>query len=683
LSAVGIDLGTTFSVAAVADDAGISIVPNADSSRITPSVVHIKPDGPPVVGAQAQRAARVEPDDVIAHFKRDMGTTASYRVGATNWTPAQLSGAVLGQLKADVEEHLKGRIDRAVVTIPAYFGDDARLATQEAGQLAGLEITQLVHEPTAAALAFGMGPNSGDRTVLVYDLGGGTFDVSVVRFRAELTEVIATAGDHRLGGKDWDDVIIALASDQFINQHGVDPADDDLALADLRERAEQAKRTLSRMDRATFPLVCNGATARLEITREEFERQSASLLERTERLVAQVLSDVGGREVIDGVILVGGSTRMPACERLVRKVTESIPLRGVDPDIAVAAGAALLALSLETSRSDVATGGGTAALGRIRDVTAHALGFVVISADGHRFVNEVMIPRNAPIPATATKTQQIQTTERGPNTLEIHLLQGDRERPLETSPLGLWRFADIPHQPSGSANVEISFAYDHDGVVQAGASIDGRPLATPEFDREDRDISWSDDDPTQPAASPGLAVILVIDCSGSMAGPRLAQAQDACRAFIAELSESASIGLVSFATEAKRIAPLNSPTDRLEQAVQSLTAGGATDMAAGLEAARALLGEVPGDQRRVIVLLTDGEPKDVEQALKAASAVQRDGMDIAPRGVDGADESLLRRIATIEGDFMTTGEGLVSSFRAIARQLAPTTSGTGLGAGHG
>jgi molecular chaperone DnaK len=669
----GIDLGTTMSVLALAGETGAEVIRNRDGSPRTPSAVCVASDGSTIVGQAALREATLAPDSVFEHFKRDMGTDASYRTPRGSWTPVELSAQVLASLRTDAETHLGGPLGEVVITVPAYFGEDARRDTMQAAEQAGLATIELIHEPTAAALAYGARVADGDRTVLVYDLGGGTFDVSVVRFAGDAAEVLATAGDHRLGGKDWDEVLMSIMRERVEAAHGVDPFDELDALAELRDKAREAKHALSQLPRATVAIVAGPAHQRLEIERETFEAASAPLLERTERLVEQVLGDIAGVR-IDEAILVGGSTRMAACAPLLARITGLAPRPGVDPDQAVALGAARYAWHLGRERSGSAAAarptGGFARLKALQDITSHALGFVVVSADGQRYLNEVMIPRNAPIPARAAKTRRLEAPAGSVAELNVYLLQGESARPLDTEPLGRWSFPDVPVGRDGHVEIEVLFGYDRDGIVEISARAAGRELAGPRIDREDRDVSWTEQSPQEHLAAGALTVVLLIDCSDSMCGEALSQAKRACIGFAEELAghPHAQLGLISFATGARIVRRPQAAATGMAAAVNGLCTYGGTDMAAGLRQARELLAGVPG--RRAVVLLTDGYPNSQQAALREAQALAGEEVEIHPRGVTGADEAFLRQMAHGDGDLMTDLDGLAGSFRGIARQLA-------------
>jgi molecular chaperone DnaK len=668
VSHVGIDLGTTISLLGVQhDDGRVTLINTRDGGPRLRSVVHVAADGAATVGEAAQRLAPLDPDAVFAFFKRSMGTDWKISIAARDWTPQDLSSLILDALAEDATAELGERPVAAVVTIPAYFGDDARHATMQAAELAGLEVLALLHEPTAACIA-SRGLIAGDGTILVYDLGGGTFDVSVVAFQPEHAEVLATAGDHRLGGKDWDDLIVDLVAERLSGELDDDPRDDPMVLAELQERAREAKHTLSRLERTAVILHAGGRSHRVELDRAAFWARGQALFDRTAELIARVLDDIGGAGRLDGVLLAGGSTRMPPCAALLRAVTGLTPLAGIDADEAVVRGAAMFT---NTARSlppgQASRRGGLAA--PIRDITAHALGFVVVAADGSRYINEIMIARNAPLPANATKTHQLHLgSAPQERVLSVYMLQGEAERPLDAEALGAWTFPDIPGDIQGPVDVTVSYSYNSDGVVEVSASVDGHPLPAPRIDRHDRDLAWTEEEPSSDDAG-DLVAVLVIDVSGSMSGSKLQEAKDACVGFIDELEQvglTDRVALVSFGSHARTILNLGASPDSARQAVRALSTEGSTDLAAGLKNAERALASLA--TRRVVVVLTDGEPNDRDAALTARHRLAGDGVELIARGVAGANQCFLDQLATGDGELVGEGE-LGGNFRGIARQL--------------
>lgn len=665
MTPVGIDLGTTLSsVAQRTKDGRVRLATLRDGSPRLRSVVTFDADRV-VVGEEAQSLAPLDPNSSFAFFKRRMGTDWEVPHGGRAWTATQLSAEVLKALVVDAAEDLGERPNRAVVTIPAYFGDDARRATKEAGSLAGLDVFELLHEPTAACLAYEPDPDA-TLTQLVYDLGGGTFDVSVVCFTPAGAEVLATAGDDQLGGKDWDDVLLELIADRIEAQCGIDARDDDQLLADLLERTRDAKHALSKVQRTAVTAPVGGAMQRIEVTRSEFEATASSLYTRTEAVVDRVIEDIGGRAKLDAVLLVGGSSRMPRCRSALVASTGLEPRSGVDPDAAVAIGAAIMA----TERGGDQPAGPNALMRprSVRDATAHALGFVVVSADGSRYVNEIMIARNSPIPAAQTKTRELAVGRDDTGVLDVYMLQGEAERPLETNPLGRWTFEGVPGNRWGKVKVDVAYEYDEDGICHVSASVGGSPLRAPRIDRDDRDLRWTEENPASHAV-PAVSTALVIDVSGSMEGSKLEEAKAACIEFIDVLDKAGAgdrIGLVPFGSIAHVAAPIGAANDEVRAAAARLAVAGSTNMAHGLEVAWQALQNAEG--RRVIVLLTDGAPDDRFGALDSRNTIVKGGGEVMARGVTGADDAFLRELDS-GSELLAAGE-IARSFRGIARQLA-------------
>lgn len=665
MTAVGIDLGTTISsVARQTPDGRVQLAGLRDGSPRLRSVVTFD-DGRVVVGEEAQTLAPLDPDSSFAFFKRRMGTDWEVPHDDRIWTAPQLSAEILKALVADAITDLGERPQQAVVTIPAYFGDDARRATQEAASLAGLDIAELVHEPTAACLAHEPDPDA-TLTQLVYDLGGGTFDVSVVRFSPGGAEVLATAGDDQLGGKDWDDVLLGLIADRIESEYGVDLRDDQQLVTDLLERTRDAKHSLSRLQRTAVSVPVSGSMRRIEVTRSEFDAVASSLFTRTEAVVERVLDDIGGRSGLDAVLLVGGSSRMPRCRDALVASTGLEPRSGVDPDAAVVTGAAITA-------GRIVGAGRSTGLGRrrtVRDATAHALGLVVVSADGNRYVNQTMIARNAPIPARETRPAELAVGRDDTGVLDVYMLQGEAERPLDTSPLGRWTFDGVPGDRSGTVQVDVAYAYDEDGVCHVSASVGGTELPAPRIDRDDRDVRWTEEDPSAHNV-PDLSVALVIDVSGSMHGGKLDEAKRACEGFIDVLEEAGAadrICLVPFGDVARLAAPLGASPGEVRQAVRALRTEGWNDFVGGLRIAWNQLSQ--GQGRRVIVFLTDGHATSQEEidTIRARDAIVDGNGEIIVRGVRGADEAFLRKLDS-GSELLRSGE-VVDGFRGIAQQLS-------------
>ncbi|WP_419918238.1 molecular chaperone DnaK [Candidatus Poriferisocius sp.] len=456
---VGIDLGTTNSVVAVLEGGEPTVIANAEGSRTTPSVVAFSKEGEVLVGEVAKRQAITNPDRTIRSVKRHVGTNWSVGIDGKDYSSQEISARVLQKLKRDAETYLGTDVTEAVITVPAYFDDAQRTATKEAGTIAGLEVLRIINEPTAAALAYGLDKGDTDQTILVFDLGGGTFDVSVLEIGDGVFEVKSTSGDTALGGDDWDDRVIGWLVDSFRNDHGVDLSKDNMAMQRLKEGAERAKIELSQTQSTSVNLPFITATdagplhMNYELSRAKFQDLTSDLLERCRKPFEQALSDSGlSSGDVDHVILVGGSTRMPAVVDLVTGMTGTQPHQGVNPDEVVAVGAAVQAGVLKGEVKDVL----------LLDVTPLSLG---IETKGG--VMTRLIERNTTIPTR--RTEVFTTADDNQPTVEIHVLQGEREMAGYNKTLGKFQLVDLPPAPRGVPQIEVTFDIDANGIVHVSA----------------------------------------------------------------------------------------------------------------------------------------------------------------------------------------------------------------------
>ena len=456
---IGIDLGTTNSCVAVLEGGEPTVIANAEGSRTTPSVVGFAKNGERLVGETAKRQAITNPDRTISSIKRHMGENYKVTIDNKDYTPQDISAMILGKLKADAESYLGEKVTEAVITVPAYFSDAQKQATKDAGKIAGLDVKRIINEPTAAALAYGLDKDEASHKILVYDLGGGTFDVSILELGDGVFEVLATNGDTRLGGDDFDEALLTFMADSFAKENGVDLRADKMALQRLKEAAEKAKKELSsaQTTNVNLPFITvneNGPLhMNMDITRAKFEQLTAGLVERTVEPMKKAMADAGVTNAdIAKVILVGGSTRIPAVQEVVKKVTGKEPFKGINPDECVAVGAAIQAGVLTGEVNDVL----------LLDVTPLSLSIETLGG-----VATKLIERNTTIP---TKKSQIFSTAADNQTaVDIHVMQGEREMAAGNITLGRFQLTGIPPAPRGVPQIEVTFDIDANGIVNVSA----------------------------------------------------------------------------------------------------------------------------------------------------------------------------------------------------------------------
>lgn len=699
---VGIDLGTTFSaVARINKDTGKpEVIKNSFDSTITPSVLCFEPDGKVLFGEDAKGMQGMGNTNAIAFFKRNMGNDQfCVEFFGKTYSATDLSAILLKNLVKEAEQSCGEKIDSAVITVPAYFTHKERQATIEAGEKAGLKVIAIINEPTAAAFAYGLNEKSGEQTVLIYDLGGGTFDVTIARINKNEINILGSDGNHELGGKDWDDCIARYLAQQFLEEYGVDLSDDDEMVASLLVTAESVKKQLTSKDEVNVPITYKDIRGNITITESLFEEISDFLIGATKDLTNGLIESIGLTwGDITGAILVGGSTRMRMIHNYVRDMSGKDPLSGVNVDEAVALGAAIRA-NIDDNGKSVSNGimgmlGAKKQVGvigakAVSDVTAHALGMIAVSEDGERYVNSVIIPKNTTIPAEKKRSYNFRTRAKG-NELEVYVLQGAYERPLDNTILDKYTITKIEKVNKNPSVIEVSYKYNSNGVVDVSAIQTETKKQLPiRIEKVPEDMSWTDGSPkdqTEAGAPPEIEVILAVDLSGSMSGTPIKKAQDAMIEFVNQMDPGfAKVGLLAFADESKIVINPTNQFQKVKQEIKSIETvdvGGANraePFTDALDALRMSGFNKKKDKIRYLVVLTDGRWFDPEYAIQQAKKCHKDGIEVMALGFGGADYDFLKQIAsTDEFASLTNLTDLTGSFSKIAQAIGDSAPGSGL-----
>lgn len=665
---VGIDLGTTFSAIAYINKFGMpEIIPNAEGERVTPSVILFE-DENIIVGTLAKQNAVAMPDRIVEFVKREMGKSLdeySREFNGKNYSAEMLSSLILKKLKGDAESYLNCSLSDAVITVPAYFNEFQRAATIDAGKLAGLNVLRIVNEPTAAAIAFGVGKCDKDQTVLVFDLGGGTFDVTIMEIKDKNIKMLVTNGDYSLGGKDWDDAIIKYVASLFEEEHGLDPLEDSAAYQDLQSKSVQAKIVLSNRAKTQISFGYKGKYIKAELTEEKFCEISTSRLERCKHLTEIALNEANlNASQIDTILLTGGSTRMPMVKRMIKDMFRKDANDSVNPDEVVALGAAIQGAMIEETKG-IASANIIKMLAGItsQDVNPHSLGTVVLKEG--RLHNSIIIPKNTPIPTVMSRSDYA-TSYNNQTYLDVYLLQGEDTDPRCCSLLGAYEFFNIPPRQAGKTLVEITYKYDLNGMVEVEAKdiTTGEKLPKKvkkgEISLDDLEISRQ------------LDIALLLDVSISMEGDKLCDAKKAIIEFLGRLQGPNRVGLIRFGSDARIIQNLTENLEHIRSEVIKLQACGGTAMAEALLSANENMLKDQG-ATNVIILLTDGQPNDAIATEQAAAISKSKAIRVITIGVGyDVDAAFLKRIASSLEDYHFVDDSfeLSNTFINIAVELS-------------
>ena len=688
---VGIDLGTTYSSVATIDEYGKPvIVNNRDGEPLTPSVIYFAPQGGSIVGSEAKEMLAAGEENVAMFFKRNMGDDL-FRFYANDheYTAQDLSAILLRKLKEDAELTLGGEVRNAVITVPAYFNDLQRSQTMEAGRQAGLNVLRIINEPTAAAITYGISHDRHQR-MLVYDLGGGTFDVTVLDITPDTISVLATGGDHELGGKDWDDQLLLYVIDHFQQEFGIDPTENVEVYNDMEYECERVKKMLSQKDSAVINVRCRGMRGRYPVTRELFEQLTEAQLNSTKTMTEHVLAEAGlSWADLDGALLVGGSTRMPMVERWVRQMSGKEPLRGVNVDWAVSQGAAIQAGIEMQKRGAFRLAGQTGGskpqfqlmgVKKIVDVMSHSLGTVAVSEDGERYVNSIIIRKDLPIPVTEQKDFLHHTREGNDNDLTVYLTQGEVSDIASCIVVGKYIFHDIEHVGKGETIINIEYSYDDNGIIGVGGTQkETKRKLTVEKVPLDEDMQWLYEKPMGKAIP--MSIIIAVDLSGSMAGKPMKRAKEAALEFTRIIALGVHrIGIMGFADSSKMFCQLSADTEEVQRAIGMLDSNagktGYGNANNPLADAIEIFGQQPGT-KNILIILTDGVWNYQKKAIASSDQCREAGYDVVAIGFGGADEKFLRRISTFsESALLTNLDNLVDTFGSIAQELSQS-GGTG------
>lgn len=682
---IGIDLGTTYSAVATFDKitGTTKILKNSFNSDITPSVVYIE-EGKVLIGNDAKDLQSTGNLNTASFYKSWMGNSnfSTYLDGKT-YSSEDLSEIFLRELVKDIQVSNNIIIDGVVITVPAYFNDAQRDATLRAGRKAGLNVLKIINEPTAAIISYGL-MDSDNKNVMVYDLGGGTFDVTVAKISEGVITVLGTDGDHQLGGKDWDLSIKNYLAESFENEYGISIFDYPDIDNELQVEAEKVKKKLTQLSKTIATVSCEGYVGKYEITREWFNEETKSILGKTQFLVSQCLRDINfdvNGKTIDEIVLVGGSTRMPQVKEMIISEYGKQPVTSVDVDTVVARGAAIQAAICSEKKITLSLGiapsikFGTEKkklqlnADSIKDVTAHSLGMLSISEDKSHYVNTIIIPKNSNVPSVMQRPFKIVNKKGADREIEVYILQGESVIPSDNYILGKYLITDIDSQEEKEIVVDIVYAYNENGMVDVSAiqRKTGKRLTVIKTSVP-TDMNWIDQQPIVEDQKVSSIIYLVIDISGSMYGS-MNKVEIAAMKFLNDLDITSSrIGVVAFNSTAKMVCyPTNSYKD-IVSAIKNVTSNATGTTYEPLSYMLNNFGVL--DEKNYIIILTDGEWCEENKAISSSQKLKNEGVEIVAVGIGDANETFLKKIASSDETALKTDvNSISSSFSSIAQAI--------------
>ncbi len=662
---VGIDLGTTYSAVAYVDGSGQPvIIKNEFDEETTPSIIAFS-DGDVRVGREARELQAAGLSTVVSSFKRNMGDSSyKFECDGKSYTATDLSAILLRHMKEVAEGRMGCEIDSAVITVPAYFNDLQKGATLDAGRAAGLDVEMLVHEPTAASVCYGM-KNAKDGTFMTFDLGGGTFDITILRIQGGSIDVVGSLGDPNLGGKDWDDVVKEILVEQFYDEFSVDLSMDDAFDTTFSVEAEKIKKMLTYNSPIRVPLRFAGRSMVASVTREDFEFRSSGLVESTITMCERILKDLGMEwGDLSDILLVGGSTRLPAIRRALAEASGVNLIINEDTDTAVAKGAALLATSVEGRISKRSSGEGR--IMKVSDAIAHSLGALAEDEKGVAYINDIIIRRSSKIPAVERRRFEIRPGNRT-DRIEIYTMQGESRHPLECTVLKMVSAEGIENDGRG-VKIDIEYSYDRSGMVVVQAFQDGNPLKMVKGDVPD-DVSWMGRpiERKEPQMEP-VHVILSMDLSGSMCGTPKKKAVEAAHRFV-EMLPTARFSVIAYADRVKVLCSSKSASEVGRYIDELATADvGGGNSAHPFDKILELSEHVR--IRTFEITLTDGQWYCTDSAISSAKKCMKRDIGCIAVGFGSADHQFLKKISSMdEAALMSSVDGLSATFSTIASTI--------------